>query len=365
MPDLDFRLLLDNLHTAVVIVDEHLNIYYLNAAGESLFEIGLMRAKGQSILPFFDEHDDYQIQQAFLDVLQSAQSYTSRESAIYVNLRKIYVDFTVSALSSSFLLIELDVIDKKVQIAQEEQTQQHHQIARHLIRSLAHEIKNPLGGIRGATQLLARQLTDEQLQQFTDIIIHEVDRLSQLTDAMLGSRQSLHFELINIHEPLERVRTILLNHLHQTESDVQIEIKRDYDLSLPEILADRHQLIQVLLNITMNAVQAIEENPQFFENRIATLTLKTRVQRLVTIHGVLHRSVLRVDIIDNGIGIPKHLMESIFYPLITGRATGAGLGLSIAQNIVHQHQGMLTCQSQEGHTMFSLYLPWEQHHVKS
>lgn len=373
VPAFNARSLLDHLHTAVILIDHHLTICYLNPACETLFDISLSRALDQSILKFFSPpEDEHTLRSAFLNTLHTAQPYTNRESTIHVNFKDLYVDYTVSPYiyqDEPYLIIELTHIDQKLQITQEEHLQQQHQVARHLIRSLAHEIKNPLGGIRGATQLLARNLKNTDYQEFTNIIIHEVDRLSQLADMMLGSRQPPHYEYINIHEPLERVRSLILNHIqqqHLSSSPIHIEIKRDYDLSLPEVYADRNQLIQVLLNICINAVQSFQEHRSFFKEHIPTLTLRTRIQRLVTINGTLYRLAIRVDIEDNGVGIPKDILESVFYPLITGRANGTGLGLSIAQNIIHQHQGMIQCHSEVGQTIFSLYLPWEnQQHVKT
>ncbi|MBL8322406.1 MAG: PAS domain-containing sensor histidine kinase, partial [Acinetobacter sp.] len=256
------------------------------------------------------------------------------------------------------LLIELNQIDRMLKISKEENLIQQHQVARQLIRGVAHEIKNPLGGIRGATQLLARSLNDPQYAEFTDIIISEVDRLRNLADTMLGSRQLPSYEPVNVHEPLERVRALIVN---QTKK--KIKITRDYDLSLPDVMADRDQLIQVMLNISVNAVQAMTENKEFFSEHQPELILRTRIQRLVTINGVLKRSAVRIDIEDNGPGVPEEILESVFYPLVTGRAKGTGLGLSIAQNIMHQHNGMIVCQSVPGKTVFSLYLPWESDHA--
>ena len=211
-----------------------------------------------------------------------------------------------------------------------------------------------MGGIRGATQLLARSLPDGSVSEFTDIIISEVDRLRTLADTMLGSRHLPSLQKVNTHEPLERVRSLILS---QTKNTVQVI--RDYDLSLPEVSADRDQMIQVMLNICVNAVQAISENPEIFNDRDPKIVLRTRIQRMFNINGVLHRSVIRVDLEDNGPGIPADIVESVFYPMVTGRASVTGLGLSIAQNIVHQHGGMIECQSEPGCTVFSLFLPWE------
>ena len=356
----DYRLLVDNLTTAIVLVDSQLNVFYLNSSAESLFDISLMRANGQPALNLLHmPKDEFDTEQALRNTLKSGQPYTRREATISVNFKDIHVDYTATQLNSGkpyhpLLLIELNPRDRMLKISKEENFIQQHQVARQLIRGVAHEIKNPLGGIRGATQLLARSLNDPQYEEFTDIIISEVDRLRNLADTMLGSRQLPSYEMVNIHEPLERVRSLIAN---QTKK--KIKIVRDYDLSLPEVLADRDQLIQVILNISANAVQAMTENKEFFTEEHPQLKLRTRIQRLVTINGVLQRSAVRIDIEDNGPGVPEDILESVFYPLVTGRAKGTGLGLSIAQNIMHQHNGMIECQSIPGKTIFSLYLPWE------
>ena len=306
---IDYRLLVDNLTTAILLVDSKLNIFYLNSSCEALFDISLLRASGQPALNLLHApNDEFNTEEALLNTLNSGQHYTRREAIIKVNFKDIHVDYTVSQLNSNkpyhpLLLIEINPIDRMLKISKEENFLQQHQVARQLIRGVAHEIKNPLGGIRGATQLLARSLNDPQYSEFTDIIISEVDRLRNLADTMLGSRQLPSYELVNVHEPLERVRSLITN---QTKK--KIKITRDYDLSLPEVMADRDQLIQVMLNISVNAVQAMTENKEFFVDHKPELMLRTRIQRLVTINGVLQRSVVWIDIEDNGPGVPEEIL---------------------------------------------------------
>lgn len=363
-PTIDYRLLVDNLTTAILLVDSNLNIFYLNSSCESLFDISLLRASGQPVMNILHApNDHFNTHEALLNTLTTGQAYTRREATINVNFKDKHVDYSVSQLNTGrpyhpLLMIELNPIDRMLKISKEENLSQQHQVARQLIRGVAHEIKNPLGGIRGATQLLARSLNDPQYKEFTEIIISEVDRLRNLVDTMLGSRQLPSYTAVNIHEPLERVRALIAN---QTKN--KIKIIRDYDLSLPEVKADQDQLIQVMLNISANAIQAMTENKDFFVDDQPELILRTRIQRLVTINGVLNKSAIRIDIQDNGPGVPEELLESLFYPLVTGRAEGTGLGLSIAQNIMHQHNGMVECQSIPTKTIFSLYLPWESNHV--
>ena len=363
-PPIDYRLLVDNLATAVLLVDAELNIFYLNSSCEALFDISLLRAQGSPVLNILKApNDSFNTHEALINSLENGQAYTRRDATITINFKDVHVDYSVARLSTGksyhpLLLIELNPIDRMLKISKEENLLQQHQVARQLIRGVAHEIKNPLGGIRGATQLLARSLNDPQYAEFTDIIISEVDRLRNLADTMLGSRQLPSYEPVNVHEPLERVRSLIIN---QTKK--KIKITRDYDLSLPDVHADRDQLIQVMLNISVNAVQAMTENKDFFTEEQPELILRTRIQRLVTINGITHRSTVRIDIEDNGPGVPEEILESVFYPLVTGRAKGTGLGLSIAQNIMHQHNGIIECQSVPGKTIFSLYIPWELKHV--
>ncbi|MFB2537771.1 MULTISPECIES: nitrogen regulation protein NR(II) [unclassified Acinetobacter] len=358
--------LLDYLSTAIVLLDTEYHIVDMNASSELLFETNLGHVQGQHVqqlirLQGSDTPQHYlKFEKILQKVLLTGQAFTHREAILSIGLKDCYVDYTVNfiedhANQQQFFLIELQPIDRLMKISKEELQEQQHQIARQLVRSVAHEVKNPLAGIRGATQLLARQDNIEKIQKFSEIILSEVDRLTLLTDTMLGSRQLPNYSQINIHQALERV----IDLLHSQNPTLQI--KRDYDLSLPEVYADLDQLIQVLLNISMNAVQAFQEHQDFFiqQQQMPCLTLRTRVQRLVTLQGVGHRSVLKIEIEDNGIGIPSHLISSIFYPMVTGRAQGTGLGLSIAEQIIRQHGGIIECQSSAGCTLFSIFLPWE------
>jgi len=221
-----------------------------------------------------------------------------------------------------------------------------------LVRGLAHEIKNPLGGIRGAAQLLARQLPEESLRDYTNVIIEEADRLRNLVDRMLGSNKLPSLAMTNIHEVLERVCSLV-----EAESQGCITLARDYDPSLPDVLIDREQMIQAVLNIVRNAMQAISSQNEL---RLGRITLRSRALRQFTIGHVRHRLVARVEIIDNGPGIPAELQDTLFYPMVSGRPDGTGLGLAITQNIISQHQGLIECESHAGHTAFSIYLPLEQ-----
>jgi two-component system nitrogen regulation sensor histidine kinase GlnL len=243
-------------------------------------------------------------------------------------------------------LVELLQVDRHLRIAREENLIAQQSTARALVRGLAHEIKNPLGGLRGAAQLLERELPDESLTEYTRIIIDEADRLQLLVDRMLGPNSLPNKRELNVHEVLERVRALV-----QGELPAAIRIQRDYDPSIPPLQADRDLLIQAVLNIVRNAVQALGES--------GVITLRTRTQRQFTIGSRRHRLVARLEIVDNGPGIPPELIEQIFYPMVTGRSDGTGLGLSIAQSLVNQHGGLIECASRPGETVFTLLLPLE------
>lgn len=380
-PALDCRNMIEHMLTAVIQVSPSLDIEYINPACEALLEMSCARAYGMSLLTVLAEaQDNFDTYHAILNTLHTGQPYIRREATLNVGLKDKAVDYSVTLMTAvetkyqdlsqitlhhpvkeqsikKYLLIEIQPIDRLLRINRDEHLNQQYQIARQLVRGVAHEIKNPLAGIRGATQLLARSIPDGSIHEYTDIILDEVDRLCILADTMLGSRQIPALTKVNVHEPLERVRSLILSQTNKT-----VNIVRDYDLSLPEVNADRDQLIQVILNICVNAAQALAEHPEFFAQHTMQqpqIILRTRIWRMFNMHGILHRSVVRIDIEDNGPGIPADILESVFYPMVTGRASGTGLGLSLAQNMMHQHGGMIECHSEVGRTIFSLSLPWQ------
>jgi two-component system nitrogen regulation sensor histidine kinase GlnL len=262
--------------------------------------------------------------------------------------RQVTVDCTITPLSSrteeSGLLVEIHPLDRQLRISREGQQLVQQETVRNLVRGLAHEIKNPLGGLRGAAQLLERELPDPSLKEYTNIIIGEADRLRNLVNRMLGPNSLPHKEPLNIHQVLEHVRQLV-----NVEKHNDITFITDYDPSIPEMLADRDQLIQAVLNIVRNAMQAIE--------RQGEIILRTRALRQFTIGRTRHKLVCQLEVIDNGPGIPEDMLESIFFPMVTSRAEGTGLGLSIAQSLVSQQGGLIQCESRPGRTRFSLLLP--------
>ncbi|MEE2733235.1 nitrogen regulation protein NR(II) [Ketobacter sp.] len=351
------RRLMDHLTTAVVLLDEQMKVQYVNPAAEQLMAASQSQLAGMSINALINDKD--QSTQADLEnALRDLHPFTKREAQVYIlnNPQLATVDYTITPIRESTnnhsLLLELRPLDRLMRISREDNLINAHHATRALVRGVAHEVKNPLGGIRGAAQLLARELPDDSLREYTDIIIAEVDRLRNLVDQMLGPRKLPKWAQVNIHEILERVRSVLT-----AETGDPVSIERDYDPSLPEMCGDKDQLIQAILNVVRNAKQALTE---FEEQESPTIILRTRALRQFTIGHTRHRLILLVEIEDNGPGISKEMQETMFYPMISGRASGTGLGLSISQSIINQHHGLVECESNPGKTIFRLLLPLEQ-----
>ena len=343
------RTILDNLTTAIVLLDANLCIRYLNAAGESLFHISLLRAKNKPLDQLMYIRSDFQSRLEY--AISQQHPFAEHEVKILLkNDKKITIDYMVTPLVYSdqepLLLMEISQMDRHLRIAKDEKLLNEQNATRNLVRGMAHEIKNPLGGLRGAAQLLERELPDDELKEYTGIIIGEADRLQSLVDRMLGPNNVPHKQSINIHQVMEHVRQLV-----QAEVPEGIYFNLDYDPSLPELHADPDLLIQAVLNITRNAVQALGDHGE--------ITFRTRPQRHFTIGHKHHKLVAQIDIMDNGPGIPEHIAEHIFYPMVTGRAEGTGLGLSIAQSLINQHGGLIECNSRPGKTVFTIYLPLE------
>lgn len=350
----DYKRIVDGLSTAVLILDRQLLVQYLNPACEALFGVSIRRVKGQKLNNIFAIEENYT--KAMLQVFETNNPFINREALLQpINTLPVRADYYVSTIQEDTqqpkLLIEFRELDRLLRISRDDALLHHQQTNRQLIRGIAHEVKNPLGGIRGAAQLLERSHPSEEVREYTTVIIQETDRLTNLVDQMLGPNSCQDFEPVNIHEVLERVRSLVI-----ASATTEVQIIRDYDTSLPEINGIKDQLIQCVLNIAQNAYQALAEQ-EHNENR--EIIFKTRVARQFTIGGKRHRIAMCVQIIDNGPGIKAELLEGIFYPMISGRAMGNGLGLSISQSIINQHQGLIECDSEPGCTTFSIILPME------
>ena len=336
---------LDLLSTGAVVADADSIIQYVNPAAETLLGIsGILLAGGQ-VEQVFERSPE--LLAAVRTARLSQETVIEYELDVVVNGHPpIRLGCSISPLDApqQGVLLELRAVDPQLRIARLEQARLQQEANRELLRNLAHEIKNPLGGIRGAAQLLEHELPRESLREYTQVIIKESDRLQSLMERLLTPHRTPRFGAVNIHEVLERVRSLIL-----AETPTGIKLRRDYDISLPEIRADSEQLIQAVLNIARNAVQAMHGQGE--------IIFKTRVARQITLESRRHKLGLRVEIIDNGPGIPDEIREQIFYPLVSGREGGSGLGLAVAQTLVAQNHGTIDCESRPGHTMFYIFLP--------
>ena len=341
---------LDLLATLVAVVDSRGSVLYANAALEDALGMSRRSINGAHMQDCFTEP-------VLLDnALQGARGnefaalrYDARLKRVAHDVLPVHVVVAQTDVAGE-VVVELLPLEQQARQEREERLIDQAQANKELIRNLAHEIKNPLGGIRGSAQLLEMELNDKELTEYTQVIIHEADRLQTLVDRLLAPHRRPHVVGdVNIHEVCERVRSLIL-----AEFPRGLRVWRDYDTSLPEFRGDREQLIQTVLNIAHNAAQALIERVAAGD---ALLTLRTRVARRVTINRQLHRLALVLHIEDNGPGIPESIRDRIFYPLVSGREGGSGLGLTLAQTFVQQHQGTIECESEPGRTVFKILIP--------
>jgi two-component system nitrogen regulation sensor histidine kinase GlnL len=332
---------LDLLATAVVALDEAFVVRYANPAAESLLATGAKSLIGQPFLALFSERDALE---ASLHEARRIHWDYAAQNVTYerVGREPLPLSCTITRIDGTgyALLAELRPIEQQLRLAREERLVSEQQANRELIRNLAHEIKNPLGGLRGSAQLLERELDRPELREYTQVIIKEADRLQTLMDRMLTPHRAPRIEPVSVHEVLERVRSLV-------KAEFGIDIERDYDPSLPELLGDREQLIQALLNIARNAAQAGGRHIWF----------RTRAVRQVTILRQRYKLALELQVVDDGPGVPEEIRERIFNPLVSGREGGTGLGLSLAQTFVQYHHGVVEFESRPGRTTFRILLP--------
>ncbi len=344
---------LDLLATAVVLLDRELLVKYVNPAAETLFAVGRKSILDQAFPGLFSDsgslagllHSAILEERGFAD--QDLILAPLGHEPLHLNCIATPVEHPQAAL-----LLELRPIDQRLRIEREEQRMTQHSANRELIRNLAHEIRNPLGGLRGSAQLLERELDRPSLREYTRVIIKEADRLQALMDRLLTPHRPLKQMPVNIHEVCERVRTLIL-----AEFPEGVRVERDYDVGLPEFLGDPEQLIQAVLNIARNAAQAILGVRLSPGQGQGEIVLCTRVARQATLVRRPHRLALELQVIDDGPGVPAEIRDKIFYPLVSGREGGSGLGLMLAQTFVQQHEGVVECDSRPGRTCFRIVLP--------
>lgn len=348
--------LVENQTTGVLWLDAASTIRYLNPAAETLLGLPGTQVLGSSVESCLPTASD------FLSTLararDSRETCTRRELTLQPGAptRSITVDVTVTPVSDSDqppnLLVELTPLERHLHISREAELSTRHTASRALALRLAHEVKNPLGGMRGAAQLLDRKLDEPQLRNYTSIIMQEADRLAALVDTLLGPTRPPQRAPTNLHQLIDHVIRLL-----GAETGARLSWQRDYDPSLPEPMLDRDQITQVLINIARNAAEAIAGS--------GTITFRTRIARQYTLNGVRHRLVTSINIIDDGPGIPSELQSGLFIPLVSGKPRGTGLGLSIAQELVNRHGGLIECSSVPGRTVFTILLPVGNGHEQS
>jgi len=321
----------------------------LNPAAENILGISYRRAHGQALLQLVD--DEPEMRDILNRVLATGDYYANemRLAPTEANSNERIVDCRVSPITTveACLLVEITDVTRRSQISRENTLLIQHGAGRQMIRQLAHEIKNPLGGIRGAAQLLERQLKDKELKEYTDVVIRETDRLAALADTLLGPRGPPNKQRVNVHELLEYVIRI-----QAVEDQKQPTIRREYDPGLPLIELDRDHMIQAFLNLVRNAAAALDGQ--------GTLTLRSRAVTNYTIGDVRHRVIASIEIEDDGPGIPPEMQDSIFYPLVTSRPDGTGLGLPVAQELLSRHGGLIEFESRPGRTVFFVRIPLGQ-----
>ncbi len=336
--------LVDNLGTSVLLFDQEARLAFINAAGEHLLSASARKVLGRTPDELFRDT-------ALATALQRVEASGQAVTEWGVDLTtpwgtSLSLDFMATPLFQgtriSHIVVEMTNADRYRRVLRDEAVASQQNAIRTMLKGMAHEVKNPLGGIRGAAQLLERELPE--CAEYTRLIVDEVDRLRSLVDRMLVPNYRPHKRSINIHEVLEHVCSLV-----SAEGPSTMTLERDYDPSLPALLADRDQLIQAFLNMVRNAIQAL--------CGLGKVVLRTRADRQVTIGQNRYRTVIRVDIIDNGPGVPASVRDDIFYPMVTGRADGTGLGLSIAQALIYGHGGLIEFTSKPGETRFTVRLP--------
>lgn len=350
MPDVKLQGL-ELVATPILAGRKNGEVIFANSAAEALLDVTGHHYSIVQIAQLFTASQDFNrlFSNSFLDPFEIKRQVFEliRPDSLPEH---VHVTISIPEVDGDFALIEFREIEQQLKIDREARMLDQTLANKELIRNLAHEIKNPLGGIRGAAQLLETELPDPELKEYTQVIIKESDRLQTLVDRLLAPHRKPHIvAAMNIHEVCERVRSVIL-----AEYPKGLRVWRDYDTSIPELMGDLEQLIQVVLNIVRNAAQALKDQIAQFE---ANIWLRTRVVRRVTLNRQQHRLALELQVEDNGPGIPPAISERIFYPLVSGRENGSGLGLTLAQTFVQQHGGVVDCQSIPGKTIFRITLP--------
>ena len=345
--------LFDSLSTGIVVLDAQLCPIYANVSAQDFMAVSLRQARGRPFSDLF--YDPRQLLEVLRRSLNNLETCTQHELMLKAvgsaaQREPSLIDLIVTPLegqvTGTYLLLELADATQRQRISRDTEILADMDASRLMVRQLAHEVKNPLGGLRGAAQLLEKELHDPALREYTAVIISEADRLAALVDSMAGAGGPPRKDQFNIHEACEHVVRLI-----RAEAPAGVNIERDYDPSLPDGSFDRNQIVQAMLNVARNAMQAVGTQGK--------IVMRTRVRSNVSIGKVRHRLVGVVELEDNGPGVPPDLIKTLFLPLVTGRTNGTGLGLAVAQDLATRHGGIIEFTSQPGRTVFSLLLPLE------
>jgi two-component system nitrogen regulation sensor histidine kinase GlnL len=344
--------ILDTLNSTIICLDASDTVVYINFQGEVLFDSSAASLIGRPFNDLLSSVEPNNILEKLVYFLESKQTITEHEAQLTLaDGRSKLIDYSIYALendtNTGIILIEIRLLEHQLDFAQDALSNLQKQVSQQFARGIAHEIKNPLGGIRGAAQLLDRELSDATMKEYTEVIIGEVDRLQVLIDNMLGPGSTIEKKPVNILEILEHIRKLL-----ETAEPERFAFHRDYDTSIPEFNADRNLLIQAFLNLALNAVQALDDKD-------GQITFRARIDRNITIGKIKHPLVAQIDVIDNGKGIPEEINSMMFLPMVTDKPDGSGLGLPIAQEIVSRHGGIIKVESSSEGTIFRTLLPLE------
>lgn len=347
MKDSFYASIVGHQSTAILVLNKSFEVEYMNSAAEAMFNTSCNQAEGIVLSTMLvDEHSNFFGR--INDTLNKGQSWTDHERTFRTAGKKEFtVDCSISPLEfdgAPKALLEIIGLDRQLKIFKENHLLKEHKATRSMLRGMAHEIKNPLGGLRGAAQLLQDELPNKELTEYTQIIIKEADRLHKLVDRMLGPNMVPNKVEHNIHEVLQYVHGLV-----SAEAKDNIQFRIDYDPSIPLVYIDRDLLVQAILNITKNAIRAVGDEGE--------ITIKTRVLRSYTIGNVFHKLVVCVSVIDNGPGVPEDITAQIFFPMVSGQTDGSGLGLAISQMLINQHGGLIEFDSIPGRTEFKVLLP--------
>jgi two-component system, NtrC family, nitrogen regulation sensor histidine kinase GlnL len=340
----------DLLATTVLLLDRDGVVVHANSAAEDLFGRSRRQIEGQMAIALF-EHDT-SLAQSVLHACEG--TLESCRQVAGISRQGLYREVSVMTLSLLgqpwAALMEIADLESRLIVDRTQRLAEEIQVQHELLRNLAHEVKNPLGGLRGAAQLLEAELPEPRLTEYTQVIISEADRLQALVDRLAAPQSSpMQIADVNVHEVCERVCSLV-----QAEFG-QINLNRDYDASMPEIRADSARLVQALLNVVRNAAQILTQS----DTPDTLVTVRTRIARQVMLHRRQHRMVVEIAVIDNGPGVPLAIQDKVFHPLVTAREGGTGLGLSLAQDLLQQHGGLIEMESKPGHTEFRLLIPME------